>query len=156
MTINMIVMIAILKIALLTSISLSNREMIPVTTTGPKSRNVRNTFLSDYDNSNSIACERRNSMCTPTPVDTSDVILPEELFTLAEKIASNIHDARIPGEIPRDRIDGTEKDQGKKLNPALVPYSQLPESEKEYDRKTAMETIRLIVKMGYTITKTGS
>ena len=35
----------------------------------------------------------------------------------------------------------------------LVPYDELPESEKEYDRNTAIETLKLIIKLGYKITR---
>lgn len=40
-----------------------------------------------------------------------------------------------------------------KETPCMVPYSDLPESEKEYDRNTAIETLKLIVKLGYKISK---
>jgi len=32
-----------------------------------------------------------------------------------------------------------------------MPYCGLPESEKQYDRKTAMETLKAILKPGYCI-----
>ena len=34
----------------------------------------------------------------------------------------------------------------------MVPFEDLPASEQVYDLNTAYETLRLIVKMGYTIT----
>ncbi|MCR5162371.1 MAG: hypothetical protein K6C06_11425, partial [Lachnospiraceae bacterium] len=37
--------------------------------------------------------------------------------------------------------------------PCLVPYDELPEREKDYDRMTAMETLKLIIKLGYEIKK---
>ena len=49
------------------------------------------------------------------------------------------------------RLYGTEKNTEKKITPALVPYSELPESEKDYDRNTALDTLKLIVKLGYEI-----
>lgn len=45
------------------------------------------------------------------------------------------------------------EDSERKLTPCLVPYENLPESEKEFDRNTAMETLKLIKKLGYTISK---
>ncbi len=41
-------------------------------------------------------------------------------------------------------------DEAKK-HPCLVPYAELPESEKEYDRRMAEETIKAIVTLGYRI-----
>ena len=38
-----------------------------------------------------------------------------------------------------------------KTHPDLVPYAELAESEKDYDRKTAVETLRAILKLGYRI-----
>lgn len=87
----------------------------------------------------------------PQPVDTSDVVLPDELLALTEKIAENVHDVWAVGRIQEGWSYGEVKDSEKKTNPTLVPYSELPESEKEYDRNTALETLKLIIKSGYVI-----
>ncbi|MCI9006104.1 MAG: Ryanodine receptor Ryr [Lachnospiraceae bacterium] len=96
---------------------------------------------------------RNADMYEPKPIDTSDVILPEGLLSLTEKIAENVHDVWAAGRISEGWSYGAQKDAEKKITPLLVPYHELPESEKEYDRKTALETIKLIVKMGYHIAK---
>lgn len=90
----------------------------------------------------------------PKPIYTSDVTLPEELLTLTEQLAENVHDIWAQGRMAEGWRYGTEKDAQAKTTPLLVPYSQLPEQEKAYDRNTALETIRLIIKLGYRITKT--
>lgn len=90
-------------------------------------------------------------MYEPKPIDTGDVTLPEDLLALTEKISENVHDVWAAGRLSEGWIYGTEKDAEKKTTPLLVPYSELPESEKEYDRNTALETLKLIVKLGYTI-----
>ena len=91
-------------------------------------------------------------MYEPKPMDTRDVILPEELLALTEKIAENVHDVWAAGRIAEGWTYGEKKDAEKKTTPLLVPYSDLPESEKDYDRNTALETIKGILKMGYVIT----
>ncbi len=40
-----------------------------------------------------------------------------------------------------------------KEHPCLVPYEELPESEKEYDRNAALQTLKAIVALGYGIKK---
>ncbi len=92
-------------------------------------------------------------MYEPKPVDTGDVTLPEELLSLTEKIAENVHDVWAEGRIAEGWTYGAQKDAEKKTTPLLVPYSDLPESEKAYDRNTALETLRLIVKLGYRISR---
>lgn len=89
----------------------------------------------------------------PQPVDTSDVSLPEELVALTEKIAENVHDVWATGRMAEGWTYGTVKDAEKKTTPLLIPYEDLPDSEKAYDRNTAFETLRLIVKLGYEIKK---
>ena len=89
----------------------------------------------------------------PIPVDTSDIVLPEELLMLKEKIAENVHDVWAVGRISEGWTYGPVKDPEKKKTPLLTAYSELPESEKEYDRNTALETLKLIVKLGYEIKK---
>lgn len=89
----------------------------------------------------------------PKPVDTSDISLPEELLALTERIAENVHDVWSAGRIAEGWTYGEKKDAERKTTPLLIPYDQLPENEKDYDRNTAFETIKLIVKMGYRIEK---
>lgn len=90
---------------------------------------------------------------TPNPIDTSDVILSDDLLALTEKLASNTHDVWAAGRITEGWKYGSKRDDSKKETPCLVPYKELAESEKEYDRNTALETLRLIIKLGYKIEK---
>lgn len=90
-------------------------------------------------------------MYEPKPIDTSDVILSDDLLELTEKIAENVHDVWAVGRIEQGWTYGTERNDELKTTPCLVPYSELPDSEKEYDRNTALETLKLIIKLGYKI-----
>ena len=90
----------------------------------------------------------------PSPVDTSEVVLPEELVELTERIARNVHDIWAEGRIQDGWVYGTKRDDTEKTTPCLVSYEDLPESEKEYDRRTAMNTLKLIIKLGYELKKT--
>ena len=92
-------------------------------------------------------------MYKPKPIDTSKVELPEELLALTEKIAENVHDIWAVGRIADGWTYGEKRDGEKKTTPCLVPYSDLTDSEREYDRNTAMETLKLIVTLGYKISK---
>lgn len=92
-------------------------------------------------------------MYNPKPVDTSDISLPEELLALTERIAENVHDVWAAGRIAEGWTYGEKKDAEKKTTPLLIPYDELPEKEKDYDRNTAFETLKLIVKLGYNISK---
>ncbi len=89
----------------------------------------------------------------PHPADTSGVILPDELLELTELIAANVHDVWAQGRISEGWRFGEVKDPSQKTTPLLVPYSELPETEKQYDRSTALETLKQIVSMGYRIEK---
>lgn len=90
-------------------------------------------------------------MYTPKPVDTSSVQLSADLLELTEKIAENVHEVWAVGRVAEGWTYGEVRDDEKKTTPCLVPYGELPEGEKEYDRNTALETIRLIVTLGYEI-----
>jgi hypothetical protein len=92
-------------------------------------------------------------MYRPNPIDTKNIELPNELLELMEKIAENVHDVWAEMRIKEGWVYGEKKDQELKTTPLLVKYSDLPESEKEYDRNTARETLKLIIKMGYEIKK---
>lgn len=92
-------------------------------------------------------------MYKPQPIDTSEVVLPNDLIELTEQIAENVHEVWSQNRINDGWKYGEVRNDANKETPCLVPYSELPESEKEYDRKTAFETIKLIIKLGYKINK---
>ncbi len=92
-------------------------------------------------------------MYTPNPANTENVTVPDELIELTEKIAENVHDVWAQGRIKEGWTYGEKRNDLKKETPCLVPYDELPDSEKEYDRNTAMETVKLILSLGYKIEK---
>lgn len=92
-------------------------------------------------------------MYKPNPIDTSNIQLPKSLLELTEQIAENVHENWAVGRIAAGWTYGDCRDDEKKTTPCLVPYSQLPDKEKEYDRVTALQTLKLIVALGYKIEK---
>lgn len=89
----------------------------------------------------------------PAPVDTSAVELPKMLDELTEKMARNVHEVWAAGRMADGWVYGPQRDDTLKHHPCLVPYDELPESERDYDRHTALETLKLIVSLGYRIEK---
>lgn len=89
----------------------------------------------------------------PQPVDTKDVQLPVELDELVEKIAENVHEVWAESRISEGWQYGEDRSDALKQHPCLVPYEDLPENEKAYDRNTALGTLKLITKLGFKITK---
>lgn len=89
----------------------------------------------------------------PQPLDTSSITLPEELSPLLEAMAKNVHEVWAQTRIEQGWQYGPERDDNKKLHPMLVPYEDLPEEEKEYDRNTSVETLRFILASGFEIKK---
>ncbi|MCR5157407.1 MAG: Ryanodine receptor Ryr [Butyrivibrio sp.] len=87
----------------------------------------------------------------PAPMDVTEIDLPEELDELVEKMAENVHEVWAKARIEEGWRYGEERNDALKTTPCLVPYDMLPETEKEYDRKTAIGTLKLITRMGYTI-----
>ena len=93
----------------------------------------------------------KNNTYSPNPVDTSDVELSQELLTLAEQLAQNVHEVWSQTRIAQGWTWGPERNDALKQHPCLVPYDQLSEEEKVFDRNTSQETLRLITKLGYKI-----
>lgn len=89
----------------------------------------------------------------PQPINTKAVILSQELTELTERLAENTHDIWAKQRLSDGWTWGPERDDKTKKHPDLIPYADLPESEKEYDRMTAMETLKAIVAIGYRIEK---
>ena len=89
----------------------------------------------------------------PQPVDTKDVQLPVELDELVEKLAKNVQEVWAESRISEGWQYGEDRSDALKQHPCLVPYEDLPENEKAYDRNTALGTLKLITKLGFKITK---
>ena len=92
-------------------------------------------------------------MYTPKPIDTSDVILNEDILELCEILSKNTHEVWSHGRIEEGWTYGETRDDERKQHPCLIPYEELPESEKEFDRNTALEALKLMIKLGYQIVK---
>lgn len=92
-------------------------------------------------------------MYKPNPIDTANIALPTDLLELTEEIAENVHENWAAARVAEGWVYGAVRNDAQKTTPCLVPYDQLPEEEKAYDRRTAMETIKLILSLGYTIQK---
>ena len=88
---------------------------------------------------------------TPKPIDTSGIKLDDDLLRLTERLAESTHDIWAEQRIADGWTYGPQRDDVAKKHPDLVPYSELPETEKDYDRKTAMETLKAIIALGYRI-----
>jgi len=87
----------------------------------------------------------------PQPIDTSGIVLPAELLELTERLAENAHDVWAKQRMAEGWTYGPQRDDVAKKHPDLVPYQDLPESEKEYDRSAAIETLKVIVALGYRV-----
>jgi hypothetical protein len=88
---------------------------------------------------------------TPEPIDTSDVELTADIRQLTELLAMNTHNVWARERIAQGWRYGPQRDDVRKEHPGLVPYDELDESEKDHDRNTALETLKLIVQLGYRI-----
>lgn len=89
----------------------------------------------------------------PKPIDLSQIELPEELNELREAIAENAHDVWAVERMTQGWTYGPKRDDDKKETPCMVPYSQLPESEKKFDRDMAESSLKLVKAVGYDIIK---
>ena len=89
----------------------------------------------------------------PQPIDTSDVKLPVELEQLVERMSKNVHEVWSETRIQQGWTYGEQRNDVLKTHPCLVPYEDLPEAEKEYDRNTSIGTLKLIMKLGFKIEK---
>ena len=89
----------------------------------------------------------------PQPIDLSQVKLPDELIALTEQLARNIHEVWAQSRVSQGWKYGPNRNDDLKTHPSIIPYEQLSEQEKQYDRDTALSAIKFIVKEGFKITK---
>lgn len=89
----------------------------------------------------------------PSPIGLDDVELSDDLAELQEAIAENAHEVWAKNRRDQGWSYGPERNDQKKETPDMIPYCNLPESEKLYDREMAMQTLKLVKKLGFEIVK---
>ena len=132
-----------------------------ITLFDPDSPNAKDTYPIEQfkdawnDSRNYLVTITPNNMKAyiPKPIDLSDVELTEDLNELREAIAENAHEIWAENRQAEGWTYGPQRNDQLKQTPDMVPYSQLPESEKKYDREMAMKTIKLLKKLGYDLIK---
>jgi len=135
----------------------TNKEEInilePSISTSPKTYPI-DVFQNAWDDSsNYIVILSNQSNYEPHPLDLDDVTIEPELMELREAIAENAHEVWAKTRKDQGWAYGAERDDAKKLHPDMIPYNLLPESEKEYDRQMAINTIKLVKKLGWELKK---
>ena len=126
----------------------------------PKSNDIQTFPISAFVE----AWEAMGGLCTtafpvdvktyyPKLIDLEHVVLPEGYDELREAIAENAHDMWAIERQSEGWTFGLKRDDSKLETPDMVPYAQLPESEKQYDRLMAEDTLKLLTALGYKIEK---
>jgi ryanodine receptor 2 len=87
----------------------------------------------------------------PSPVETAHVRLPDDVAGLLERLARNVHDAWARERFADGWRWGPRREEAAKLHPSLVPFDELPENEKKYDRIAVGETLKALCALGYRI-----
>lgn len=95
----------------------------------------------------------REKSYIPAPIDTSATPIPQSLDELTELLAKNTHEVWAKTRLEQGWTWGEKRDDAQKHHPCLIPYEDLSEDEKTFDRNTAMETLRLILALGFKIEK---
>lgn len=126
----------------------------------PKSNDIQTfpiaTFVEAWDATGGIcttAFPEDAKTYHPRSRNLKNVELPEEIDELREAIAENAHDRWALERQSEGWTYGPKRDDSRLETPDMVPYSKLPESEKQYDRVMAEDTLKLLVALGYKIEK---
>ena len=91
--------------------------------------------------------------CITQPNEVSHIDLPAALGPRTEALARNVHEVWAATRIAQGWRFGPERNDARKEHPCLIPYEELPEEERTYDRQTALETLKLIEHLGFEIRK---
>jgi RyR domain len=89
----------------------------------------------------------------PPPLDGDAIAVPDSLLPLVEQLARSVHEEWSRARLQQGWKHGPVRNDGRKEHPDLVPYDDLPEAEKEIDRKAALATVRAILALGYEIVR---
>lgn len=126
----------------------------------PKSNDIQEfpiaTFVEAWEATGGIcitAFPADDKTYNPKLIDLEHIELPDGYDELREAIAENAHDRWALERQSEGWTYGPKRDDSKLETPDMVPYAQLPESEKQYDRIMAEDTLKLLISLGYKIEK---
>ena len=85
----------------------------------------------------------------PKPLYTSSIKIPDDILERSELLARNAHENWSSLRLKDGWRYSPERSDARKEHPCLVPYDDLPESEKHYYRQTMLETLKAILALGY-------
>jgi class 3 adenylate cyclase len=88
---------------------------------------------------------------TPAPIATNSIELPDSILAMTEKIAEHAHEVWARQRIADGWSYGETRNDSRKEHPCLIPYDELSNTEKQYDRNAALETLKVIAALGYRI-----
>lgn len=89
----------------------------------------------------------------PETIDTSSVKVTTEIGDLIEKLAKNTHEVWAKKRISEGWKFGPQRNDERKEHPGLVPYEKLDEIERGYDRETATQVVKVLLALGYKISR---
>ncbi|KAM9788016.1 ryanodine receptor 3-like isoform 3-T3 [Syngnathus typhle] len=92
----------------------------------------------------------------PTPVETSQIVMPPHLEKVRDKLAENIHELWGMNKIELGWSYGKIRDDNKRQHPCLVDFSKLPETEKNYNLQTSTETLKTLLALGCRVVQVNS
>lgn len=90
----------------------------------------------------------------PKPINVDDVLLSNDVAALTEYIAENAHEEWAKQRLKEGWTFAPKTNKKRKQSFDLVPYCELLDKEKEYDRKMAMNTLKVLYKFGINIEMT--
>jgi hypothetical protein len=87
----------------------------------------------------------------PKPIPTQHIVLSEDILELVELLAENAHDIWAQERLRDGWTLGPERDDAERRHPCLVPYAELSERDRDYDRTMVTGSIQAMLALGYTI-----
>lgn len=114
-----------------------------------------NAFLAAWKKANGqcTTAFEKDGTYNPKLLDLRHVALPDFMDELCEAIAENAHDTWAWERQSEGWTYGPVRDDEALQTPDMVPYADLPDSERQYDRIMAFDTLRLLIALGYKIVK---
>lgn len=92
----------------------------------------------------------------PKPIPTEHVALSGEILELVELLAENAHDIWASERLQDGWTFGPERDDTNHRHPCLVAYARLSERDRDYDRTMVIGSIKAILALGFTISRSGT
>ncbi|XP_046677460.1 LOW QUALITY PROTEIN: ryanodine receptor-like [Homalodisca vitripennis] len=120
----------------------------------PPDYSLSKNYDEEYYGAKSTAAESTDGPYNPEPINTSSVVLNNDLNSIVQKFSEHYHDAWASKKLENGWVFGDQWSDSQRTHPRLKPYNMLNDYERERYKEPVRESLKALLAIGWTVEHT--